>query len=440
MAFGILMVAPLAITITAASMRNNLHARWPARFAMMATAIFALSVPATLSGILSGDWRAIFAETTNLVALTSAWDSVRWLKEHPSIKPKIYFLWWSLFWESLLIISLSQNLALSWLALEFSTVASAALIVEVKDDHSLEAAWKYVVIASVGLIFGLIGIVFVYASLRYQGLGWSTLDYANLQIHGPRIAPAVRQLATIFIVCGLGTKAGLAPFHAWLPDAHSEAPPPVSGLLSGILLGLSLFTIARFIGDVPTTGELLSGHILLEIFGAASIVIGSLALFGQHEVKRLLAYSSIEQMGMIAASLGIGSRAAFLAAALQFIFHAVVKSGLFYTAGHLSVTLATKKIDEMTNLLQRSLPYSILWAIGLLALAGVPPLGIAYSEWLIVSQMWAHHAYILIAITAAALTLAFAALSRVLIRTLWAPAQEIVVPGAGQKLPTTEVI
>ncbi len=420
MSYSWSLMGPIAITLLATTVLRRPGSRrfkWiQALVAVNFVAVFFV----IFHGIEAGSWRAIFIATTNFIALTSAWDSIYWLKEHPSIAPGRYYLWWSLFWGALIVVSLSQNLALSWLALEFSTLSSAALIVEMSDRHSLEAAWKYMVIASVGLILGLIGIVFVYASLRYQGLSWSTLDYGNLHAQYSNIAPTVRELATIFIVTGFGTKAGLVPFHTWLPDAHSEAPSPVSGLLSGILLGLSLFTVARFINAVPAVaGSVISGSELLMIFGSISVVIGSLALLVQHDLKRLLAYSSIEQVGIMAVALGVGSRVALDAALAQFVFHALIKSTLFYSAGHLTVGYGTKRIDGITDLIARSRFQSFLWAAGILALAGLPPLGLAYSEWLIISQLWIHHAYGVVLLICGGLTLTFAALTHHLIRPLW---------------------
>ncbi len=194
----------------------------------------------------------------------------------------------------------------------------------------------------------------------------------------------------------------------------------MSGLLSGILLGLSLFTIARFINAVPAVaGSVISGSELLMIFGSISVVIGSLALLVQHDLKRLLAYSSIEQVGIMAVALGVGSRVALDAALAQFVFHALIKSTLFYSAGHLTVGYGTKRIDGITDLIARSRFQSFLWAAGILALAGLPPLGLAYSEWLIISQLWIHHAYGVVLLICGGLTLTFAALTHHLIRTLW---------------------
>ncbi len=418
------LLGPLILLVAAAWMHGKSGPGWCRWIAVLVAANFLAVSYIVLHGVFAGSWRAIFIAVTNLIALTSSWDSIYWLREHPSVSPGRYYIWWSLFWGALIVISLSQNLALSWLAMEFSTLTSAALIIEIGDRHSLEAAWKYIVIASVGLILGLIGIVFVYASLRYQGLSWAALDFSNLHAQYFNIAPPVRELATIFIVSGFGTKAGLVPFHTWLPDAHSEAPSPVSGLLSGILLGLSVFTIARFTIAVPTgSGALFSGPRLLTIFGTISVVIGALALLAQHDIKRLLAYSSIEQIGIIAVAVGVGTRAAIAAALAQFVFHAVIKSSLFYGAGHLTARYGTKSIDGITDMIAKSRSSAFLWTLGILALAGLPPLGLAYSEWLIMSQLWIHHSYVVVLLTSSALTLTFAALSRHLIRNLWGPAQ-----------------
>lgn len=370
--------------------------------------------------LATGHITPIIIAITNVIAASSAWDSRLWLREHPHVQPYRYYLWWSLFWASLIGIAGAHNLGLAWLMVEFSTLTSGALIIEVGDRQALEAAWKYILIASVGLILGLIGIVFLYASLKYQNIGWSTLNYTNLHANFYRIAPIVRTVATLFVVCGFGTKAGLVPFHTWLPDAHSKAPSPVSGLLSGVLLGLALFTVRRFVAAVPTArGVWMSGDHLLTAFGTLSVVVGSLALFVQRDIKRLLAYSSVEQIGLIAIALGIGTPASVTVALLQFALHGVIKSGLFYGAGHLSIQYQTNRLNKITGLLTRSPGLAIAWALGVLALAGLPPLGLAYSEWLIFRQLWQHHAYLVVAVAALSLTLTFAALTYHLIRTLW---------------------
>lgn len=435
MSYSLTLIGPVALAVLVLWGRERVSQRWFSYLAGWVAANGVLVLVAAVPGLWHGEWRAIFLSTTALVAATSAWDSGHWLREHPRVAPHRYYLWWSLFWGALLVISMSQNVAVSWLAIEFSTLASSAAIVEMGDRRALEAAWKYVVIASVGLVLALIGIIFIYASLRAGSLGWAALNYSYLAAHSPATAPVIRLLATIFVVSGFGTKAGLVPFHTWLPDAHSEAPSPVSGLLSGVLLGLTVFTIARFVAAVPTpSSSWLNGGHLLTIFGTLSIVAGALALFVQRDIKRLLAYSSVEQVGLMAVAVGIGTPLAIWAALLQFVLHAVVKSTLFYGAGHLSVAYGTTRLARITGLAQAAPRAAWWWAVGVLALAGLPPLGLAYSEWLILVQLWVQHADALALLVGGALTLTFAALTYHLMHTLWgtrAPARDDRVTAEG---------
>jgi hydrogenase-4 component F len=376
------------------------------------------TVAAALGGLQHGDGRSVLLLMVNGLAATSAVDTLWFFAEHPTIRRTRYYVWWALFWGALLTIALATNLIMSWIAIEFSTLASGALVVEMGNRRALEAAWKYIVIASVGLALALIGMIFVYAGLKYQGLGWHTLSYAHLAQNSLHIPLVVRQIATVFIVSGIATKVGLVPFHTWLPDAHAEAPSPVSGLLSGALLGLCLVTIERFVRAVAAPG-LLSGAHLLILYGALSVSVGSLALFVQRDIKRLLAYSSIEQVGIMAIGLGVGTPLAMLAAWLQLVFHAVVKSSLFYLSGHLAARYHTKRLEKITEMGSRYPALAIGWAVGMLALAGVPPLGLAYSEWLLVEALWTAHQVGLIVIVGLALMVAFAALLYHLMENLW---------------------
>ncbi len=367
-----------------------------------------------------GGWSLWVLMVVNVVAATSAWDSVWWAREHKSANMIRYFIWWALFYTSLLVIALANNLVLAWLAIEFSTLVSGALIVEMGHRRALEAAWKYIVVASAGMLTAIIGIVFLYASLQTERLGWHTLDYANLQAHYLSIAPIVREIATVLIVCGIGTKAGLVPFHTWLPDAHSVAPSPVSGLLSGVLLGLCLIAVNHFVTAVPLPGGmLLAGTHLLLLFGSLSVVVGALALLVQRDVKRMLAYSSIEQVGIMAIGFGVGTRYAIAAALLQFMFHALIKSSLFYIGGHLSVRYHSMYLRQMKEMARRQRGFAIAWTIGILALAGLPPLGLAYSEWMILYALWQSRLWPILIVLSLGLVLGFAGLLQHLINGVW---------------------
>ena len=413
-------LGPAVVTLLAFAGHRWQPVRLRQTVAVWVALVFILTGVGSYHAIIDGHWSALLLVLTDLVAATSAWDSVWWGREHPAMKARRYYVWWALFWASLIVIATADNLVLAWLAIEFSSLASGALIVEMGNRRALEAAWKYIVIASVGLFMAVVGIVFVYASLQSENLGWHTLDYANIHAHYQAIAPIVRQIATILIVSGIGTKAGLVPFHTWLPDAHSEAPSPVSGLLSGILLGLSLVTVDRFISSAPLpVATRLSGPHLLLFFGVLSVLVGTLALLVQGDVKRLLAYSSIEQMGITAIGFGIGTPFAHEAALLQLVFHAIIKSSMFYVGGHLSVAYGSKHLQRMTNMAVQQRGLAIAWAAGMLALAGLPPLGLAYSEWMILFGLWQSHLWIVLLVLSCSLALGFAALLHHLVRGLW---------------------
>lgn len=413
-------LGPVGVMLLALVGRGLPSDRMRKVIAIWVTLILCLTGAWSYPELLKGDWTALLLLGTNLVAATSAWDSVWWGREHPNMKMLRYYFWWALFWASLITIAAASNLLLAWLAIEFSSLASGALIVEMGTRRSLEAAWKYIVIASVGLFMAMIGILFLYASLRFQNLGWHTLDYANIRSHKAAITPIVKEIAAILIVSGIGTKAGLVPFHTWLPDAHSEAPSPASGLLSGILLGLSLVTIERYVAAAPVAvSTMLSGPHLLLVFGSLSVLVGTLALLAQVDVKRLLAYSSVEQIGIAAIGFGINTPLAREGALLQLAFHAVIKSSLFYISGHLSVAVRSTRLRRMTNMVSEHRRLAIVWVVGILALAGLPPLGLAYSEWMILLALWQTHLWGVLVVLSFSLVLGFAALLHHLIRGMW---------------------
>ena len=405
------------IAIALGARRARQMPTWVAAWvSLIALATAAAQVPA----LAHGRWPAIVGVVTDLIAATSAWDSVRWLAQHPRMPSLRYYVWWALFWGALVAIATANNLGVAWVAIEFSTLSSAALIAELGHRRALEAAWKYVLIASIGLALGLVGIIFVYGSLAPLGLGWQALSFPVLAHHAHQIPRIIRELAMILVVSGFGTKAGLVPFHTWLPDAHSEAPSPVSGLLSGVLLGLCLLTIERFRAAVPLPATVLwtGGH-LLAVFGGLSVLVGSLALLGQRDIKRLLAYSSIEQMGLVAIGLSIGTPLAITAALLQFVFHAVIKSGLFFEAGHLAAVYRTQRLTRITGIWRRDRRAGVRWSVGILALAGMPPLGLAFSEWMLLDALWRAHQVVLVLVISGALLITFAALVHHWLDGLW---------------------
>jgi len=291
----------------------------------------------------------------------------------------------NLFAWSMLAAPLMSSLALLWIAVEVTTVVSALLVALEDTDAAAEAAWKYVLIASAGLGLALLGTIFAYyAGAQVLGEHFD-LAFAPLIAAGARLPHAPVLLAFMLATLGYGTKVGLFPVHTWLPDAHSEAATPVSALLSGALLATSFYAVARFYQvAVATIGSAIPRDTLLA-FGVASLLLASLYVLGQRDVKRLLAYSSVEHMGILAIGVSFGSPVALAGVLLQVMAHAAAKGSAFMGAGVFRVKYRTKEMPAMRGGLE-ILPWSgPLFLLAVFALSALPPSGIFRSEFEIVA-------------------------------------------------------
>lgn len=296
-----------------------------------------------------------------------------------------YFALLNLFVFTMLLVTVANNLALMWIAIEATTIVSALLIGlgVTKRELAIEAAWKYIILCTVGITFALLGIfITYYASTAVIGTR-GALNWTVLKIIAEKLNPATMKLAFIFILVGYGTKAGLAPVHNWLPDAHSQAPSPISALLSGILLNTSFYGIMRFVSIVqPSTGEKFTGGLLI-LFGLVSIGLSSIFILVQDNYKRLLAYSSIEHMGIISLGVGIGGPAGMYGALLHILNHALAKPLMFFVSGRIQARYGTTKIEKVNGVLSSMPLLGILAFIGALSLSGAPPFNIFVSEFTI---------------------------------------------------------
>jgi len=300
---------------------------------------------------------------------------------------RMYFLWHQFFLGSLLFAAVSANLGVSWVAIELTTITSAVLVGFEGGARAMEAAWKYVVLCSVGLALALLTVIVLYALAGGGGL--PALDWTALQAAAVHFPAGPAKLAFLFALVGLGTKAGLAPLHTWLPDAHSEAPAPVSALLSGVLLATVLCTLVRVAGvTAGAVGPAFPFHLLLGA-GALSVAVATPFLLLQDDLKRLLAYSSLEQVGLMAVGFGLHSPLAAVGAVLQVIVHALIKSGLFFAAGHVWHGVGTKRLSRLRGLARRAPLLAAALAFGILTLGGLPPFGMFLSEWAILQGAFA---------------------------------------------------
>ena len=360
--------------------------------------------------------------------------------EVPETRLKWYYFWFYLFLFTMLLVVMVNNLGIMWVAIEATTLTSALLVAYYDKRSSLEAAWKYIIICTVGIVFALFGtILLYYAAVAAAGesgaLNWQTL----MGIAG-KLDPKLVKLAFIFILVGYGTKAGLAPMHTWLPDAHSQAPSPVSALLSGVLLNCALYGILRFhIIVSKAVGPDYSTNLLL-IFGILSIAISLPFILVQHDFKRLLAYSSIEHMGIITAAVGLGGKLGLYGACLHMLNHALAKSSLFFVAGNVTQKYRTKNIGRIKGVIQVMPVTGTALLLGILAIAGLPPFNIFISEFTIISAGFAEGRYVVTSLILVLISLAFAGLVFAASKMALGSAPGKVKPGEQGKWSVVPVI
>jgi len=331
---------------------------------------------------------------------------------------------------SMLCAPLVNGLALLWIAIEITTVVSALLVALDNTDGAAEAAWKYMLIASSGLGIALLStIVLYYAGSQVLGSSYDLAFDPLLEVAHSLPAPPV-QLAFGLAVVGFGTKVGLFPVHTWLPDAHAEAPTPVSVLLSGALLATSFYAILRYSQiAVAALGPTFPQTTLL-VFGVLSLLLAALYLFDQHHIKRMLAYSSIEHMGILAIGVSFGAPLAFVGVLLHVLAHALAKGSAFMGAGVLVHAYGTRDIGRIRGALT-ALPWSgPLFLLSVFALSAFPPFGIFRSEFMIVAGGISGSHGAAAAVLVALVTFAFAGLAMAVTRMLSAPAHvgDVEVP------------
>ena len=318
-----------------------------------------------------------------------------------------YHVYFNLFCWTMLLVPLATDFASLWIAVELTTIISALLVALDRTDAALEAAWKYVLIASAGLGIALLGLIILYATAA-ERLGSDHIprfsDYLSV---AATIHPDTVKLAFLLAAVGFGTKAGFAPMHTWLPDAHSEAPTPVSALLSGALLANALYAILRFYQvTVAADGPVFPGRVLI-VFGVASLALAAVFVMRQENYKRLLAYSSIEHIGVIALGIGIASPLAMFGALLHVLSHAAAKGLAFFGAGSILRRYDTKRVGGVGNAIA-VLPWSgPLFLIAALALSGLPVSGVFRSEFQIVAAGFAKPSYFAVSLLVILVNLAF---------------------------------
>ncbi len=405
--------------------------RYAARLALAATGL-AVVVGLALAGtVLTGGPLRAFG---GLVVLDSlgAWvltltllvdglaiaASPRYLRhelERGALRPvdeQRYYALFLTFVASLAAVPLLDNLGLLWIAIEATTVVSALLVGLVRTTQAIEAAWKYLILGTIGIGFALLGTLLAYAS-SVPALGETSdaLSWTRLVAVAPALNPALVRLAFLFALVGYGTKMGLVPFHTWLPDAHSQAPSPISAMLSGATLNAALYALIRF--ELVTADALGQGYpsTLLILFGLLTIAVALPFLVAQGDLKRLLAYSSVEHMGVLALGIGFGGPLALLGTVFHMGLHSLTKATLFLSGGELVQQYGTRSLARLRGTLAVAPVAGGAAGAGIVLLGGLPPSGIFVSEFAIVLGGIQRGHVLAAAVAALLLALTFAGLA-----------------------------
>ena len=323
-----------------------------------------------------------------------------------------YHVFVNLFIFAMLLAVSANNVGIMWIAVEATTIFSAMVIPLALTKASVEASWKYILISSVGITLAFAGTVLAYFDfVALSGRTENALNWPVLLSAAPHLHPEVMRLAFVFLLVGFGTKAGIAPMHTWLPDAHSEAPSPLSAMMSGVLLAVALYAITRWKVVVDATlGPAFSNQLLL-LMGLFSLLVAAFSLVLQRNYKRMLAYSSIEHTGLICIGLGLGPLGVF-AAFLHLICHTAAKSMLFIVSGEVLHHYRSTELDRVSGLL-KVIPWTgALFMSGILAIVGLPPFGLFISEFALIRAGFAAGRPGLMATVLALLAVAFVALLR----------------------------
>ncbi len=305
---------------------------------------------------------------------------------------------------------LTNNLGLMWVGIEIATLSTVVMVGIYRTPQAIEAAWKYFILGSVGIALAFFGTILLYLTAEsVLGEGVPAMTLSNLQSNAAQFDPALLSLAFVFLLVGYGTKVGLAPLHAWLPDAHAEGPTPISAVLSGLLLNVALYAVLRIKMIMAGNPDTIPAGLAMMIMGLTSLIFAAVMLYRRRDIKRLFAYSSIEHMGIITFAFGMGGPLANFAGLLHMTMHSLTKSGIFFAVGHIVQAKGTQKMSGITGL-AKSHP-SLAWAlgIGVLAIAGVPPFGVFTSEFLVVTTTFARQP-VLAMILALGIIVAFGAL------------------------------
>ena len=378
---------------------------------------------------------------SNLVSFTTSVFSAHYIAHERAIgrltpgSLRVYHALYQGLLFALNLALLANNIGLLWVAIELATLTIVLMVGLYRTPAALEAAWKYFILGSVGIALALFGtILFYLAAQPVVGAGLPAMAWHLLLAKANAFDPALLNLAFVFVLLGYGTKVGLVPLHAWLPDAHAEGPTPISAVLSGLLLNVALYAVLRFKMLMSANPAALAPGPLLVGLGLVSVLFAALMLYSRRDLKRLFAYSSIEHMGIITFAFGLGGPLATFAGLLHMALHSLTKSGIFFTVGQITQAKGSQRIGQIQGLTETQpwLGWSLV--LGVIAIAGMPPMGLFLSEFLLVSSTVSREPLLALALVAG-LLLAFGALLRHLQGLAFGEPQGSTTPVPASYLP-----
>jgi hydrogenase-4 component F len=348
------------------------------------------------SYLLVDDLNGTFIVLTSFVGFTTSIFSASYIGHELEIGRltppfvRFYHAMYQLLMFAMNLALTANNIGLMWVAIELATLTTVMMVGIYRSHEALEAAWKYFILGSVGIALALFGTILVYMAARpVIGEGIDAMVWSVLVVRAGAFDPALLDVAFVFLLLGYGTKIGLAPLHAWLPDAHAEGPTPISAVLSGLLLNVALYALLRFKMLLAVNAAAIAPGPLMVTLGLVSLVFASFMLYRRRDIKRMFAYSSIEHMGIITFAFGMGGPLANFAGLLHMTMHSLTKSAIFFAVGHVAQVKGTQRIADMGGLTESHPVLGWTLILGVVAIAGLPPLGIFTSEFLVVSSTFA---------------------------------------------------
>ena len=396
---GVLIVPLVAAAILACLSNYRLSAGLN-MLASLITLVFAITLvfdrPEPRQYLLVDDLNIVFIVLNSFIGFTTSAFSASYISHELDIgrlTPRLLRFYHALFQLMLFGMNLavvSNNIGLMWVAVELSTLTTVVMVGIYRTPEALEAAWKYFILGSVGIALALFGTILVYLAARpVVGEGLDAMVWTTLITRARGFDPNLLNIAFVFLLLGYGTKVGLAPLHAWLPDALAEGPTPISAVLSGLLLNVALYALLRFKILLAANPHSIAPGPLMIGLGLLSLLFAAFMLYRRRDIKRMFAYSSIEHMGIIVFAFGMAGPLGNLAGLLQMTMHSLTKSAIFFSVGHVAQVKGSQRIADMGGL---TTTHPVLgWGLvaGVAAITGLPPFGVFTSEFLIVTSTFA---------------------------------------------------